>query len=708
MRVTLERSERLNSWVAIISHSPKDGANPALSRPDHFQDFGPSLRDKGNARGERGIDCRVSGLDGAAGDTPTGADNGSGDLDKQDPGRMRPGRELMKSTLLLGIAATVWALFLPPALFGQAPPSAPDSSDLVDEARERQEDFERFRESRIPVAANTRRGGCDERIGRICIWFGGEGETDFPGEPPETALARTDLIRELAATNRIIRDPWVVGQLVHYLSESGSLGQAERVSRECDLVEPWWCSALLGYVLHLDRRYVEAEAAFRTAAAGVPYEEEERWLTPRFIFTNDGMDDFEGADLENQAQLWELFWRFSDPLFMREGNDRLTEHYARLVVALNREEAGNPYTMSWGEDLEESLIRYGRQIGWSRVIRAPVGLVGAAGDPRSTVGHHHPNSRGYLFPEEFLEAPAEIGPESWITTPREARSWYAAPYAPDFRGLETQVARFRRGDEMLVVGAYRPSPPERDPFANVVSRPEEQRRNPFASRSGFGQPGPPLAAVTPPTGVEGPVKAGFFLAPESGGDVVSTEGTEQEGVFTLRAPTGRYVSSLEVFEPEAQRAWRARQGVSQEPMIRGLVALSDLMVLREGAPLPADLEEAVPLARPNVRIGADERFTVAWEVYGLGVDQAVQVTLGFTQGRPGFLARVGDFLGIVEPEQPVEISFSDAGSGEVETLFRAVALQLPDLEPGDYTLHLRLDLPGREPSINSRPIIVTP
>ena len=147
-------------------------------------------------------------------------------------------------------------------------------------------------------------------------------------------------------------------------------------------------------------------------------------------------------------------------------------------------------------------------------------------------------------------------------------------------------------------------------------------------------------------------------------------------------PTGRYVSSIEVFEPEAQRAWRARQGVNQEPIIRGLVALSDLMVLREGAPLPADLDEAVPLARPNVRIRADERFTVVWEVYGLGVDQAVQVTLGFTQGRPGFLARVGDFLGIVEPDQPVEVSFSDAGSSEVETLFRAVALQLPALEPG--------------------------
>ena len=105
---------------------------------------------------------------------------------------------------------------------------------------------------------------------------------------------------------------------------------------------------------------------------------------------------------------------------------------------------------------------------------------------------------------------------------------------------------------------------------------------------------------------------------------------------------------------------------------------------------------------------AEEQFVVAWEVYGLGVDQEVEVTLGFTEGRPAFLTRVGEFLGIVEPEQPVEITFTDAISDNVQTLFRAIAIQLPELEPGEYTLHLRLDLFGREPSIASRPIIVTP
>ncbi|MFW5905039.1 MAG: hypothetical protein ACOCUZ_02360, partial [bacterium] len=56
----------------------------------------------------------------------------------------------------------------------------------------------------------------------------------------------------------------------------------------------------------------------------------------------------------------------------------------------------------------------------------------------------------------------------------------------------------------------------------------------------------------------------------------------------------------------------------------------------------------------------------------------------------------------------VEVSFTQAGLEEVETLFRAMTLTLPELDPGEYTLHLRADLPGEEPAVSSRPIIVTP
>jgi len=97
---------------------------------------------------------------------------------------------------------------------------------------------------------------------------------------------------------------------------------------------------------------------------------------------------------------------------------------------------------------------------------------------------------------------------------------------------------------------------------------------------------------------------------------------------------------------------------------------------------------------------------VVWEVYGLRIQEPVRVTIGFSRGRPGFLTRVGEFLGVIEPEQPVDITFEDTGPDRVQAVFRSVELQLPDLDPGEYTLHLRLELSGRTPVVTSRPIIV--
>ena len=589
------------------------------------------------------------------------------------------------------VVGTVAGLLLmaPARAPAQARSATPaDSADLVEEVRELQRDFERFRQSRIPVERERSGRSCDQWIGRICIWFGGEGEEDFPPEPPETERRRRGLIGLLIQTAEQVNDPWVTGQLVHYLVEHGDLGMAERVAGECRIIETWWCSALMGYVMHVRGEFVEAEGAFREAVASMPEDERERWVTPRYIFTRDGERDFNRAEPEKRDRQWELFWRLSDPLFLLEGNDRLTDHFARRVEARNHEDAEHPQGMFWEEDLEETLIRYGRIVGWSRT-HSPGSMLRGGGlglrDTRRVVGHHHPKSRGYLFPEVFLQSPSEIPPESWITAPREARSWYAPPYAPDFGGLETQVGRFRRGEEMLVVGAYRPSVPP---------------------AGGGGGEDASAGTWGPEVGVEGPVQAALFLVPEAGEDVVEVRGNDSEGVFTLRTQPGRYVSSLEVLDEPGKRAWRARQGVNQVPLVPGLVAVSDLLILSEGAPFPSSLEEAIPHVRPGVRVRRDERFVVVWEVYGLRVRDPAQITLGFTRGRPGFLTRVGEFLGILEPDRPVEVTFEDTGSDQVQSAFRAVVLELPDPGPGEYTLHLRLDLPGRESAITSRPIVV--
>jgi len=585
-----------------------------------------------------------------------------------------------RAAALLGLAAGLIALD-PHAI--QAQLSASDSVAVVREMRELQAEFERYREEHTPVQRAPRPDGvCDQMIGRICIWFGGEEEEDFPAELREVGQARVELLRELFDAFEQVRDRWIFGQLVYYLVESRNLGEAERVAGECGIAETWWCSALRGYAIHVATRYVDAEAAFREALDAMPDSVKDVWTSTRYVFTPDAAEELAMLPAAEREQAWELLWRLSDPLFLFEGNDYLTDHFARLVVAENQRGVANALGLEWEEDLDETLVRYGRNTGYSRTQGARLQF-GRLQDNRRMVGHHHPKSRGYLFPEEFLASPSDIPPESWVTAPREARNWYAPPYAPDVRGLETQVGRFRRDEVMLVVGAYRPT----------------------LAEAGTGRP---VAAWRPDGGIEGEPYAAFFLVPEDGREWVFVRGSDPEGVFQIRAMPGRYVSGLEVVDLEGRQAWRARQGVVQLPLVPGLVDVSDLMILNPGSPLPASLDEAIPHVRPGVRLRRGERIPLVWEVYGLRVQEPVRVTIGFSRGRPGFLERVGDFLGVITPQQPVDITFDDRGPDAVQAVFRAVEISLPDLEPGDYTLHLRLELPGRTPVFTSRPIVVEP
>ena len=118
-----------------------------------------------------------------------------------------------------GVLGTVLACLLAPAsALSQEEPL--DSAEVLESVRDLQEDFERFRESKIPVEMERVGGTCDERIGRICIWFGGEEEETFPAEFREVGQARVELIRQLTDAFEQIKDRWVIGQMVHYLVET--------------------------------------------------------------------------------------------------------------------------------------------------------------------------------------------------------------------------------------------------------------------------------------------------------------------------------------------------------------------------------------------------------------------------------------------------------------------------------------------------------
>ncbi|MGB1778529.1 MAG: hypothetical protein ACPHQP_03145, partial [Longimicrobiales bacterium] len=312
--------------------------------------------------------------------------------------RSSPSRDLVASLMVM--------LFAAPGADAQSR----DEASVLAELNAAQMEFEQFRESRTPLLRGGPLGGsCDERIGRMCIWFGGEDEDAVPGELREVGQARQQLVRELSDGFEAAPHRWILGQLVHYAVESGNERQATAIATACGIDEGWWCHALRGYAMHVANDYEDAEVAFREALAAMPEDERRAWLIPTYIVSGDARKTFEEAPNEDLEAMFELFWRLSDPLFLYDGNDRLTDHFARWVVAMNRRDAWDPIGLDWAEDLEETLIRYGRNTGYGRT-HDPTGIVGRQrgsegfgrpggfgnsrlNDTRRMLGFHHPKSR---------------------------------------------------------------------------------------------------------------------------------------------------------------------------------------------------------------------------------------------------------------------------------------------------------------------------
>ena len=595
--------------------------------------------------------------------------------------------------------------------------SNPDSVALHEQAKEAQARFERFREERIPPELAGYGGGCDEIIGRFCLRFeDGEDESEWsvPEEPVEFGMARVRVLRELAEVHaQIPRDSWILGQRVFYMGEVGDWWGAENLIRRCGGGN-WWCTSLLGFVRHAQGDWNTAADLFALAKSQIP--EGENFLSLALLLDPDALEVYEGSS--DRAAAEERLWLLSDPLYLVDGNDRMTEQYARAVIVRMRREAVNPYGVEWGDDIEELTLRYGAEKAWERRRALPNGTLQ---DTRSIVGRHHPKSQEFLPPDEALEDPAEVAAGDWTLEQRRPWTGYAPPYAPDLNALETQVARFRRGDSLLVAGAF--APEEEDVAADA--RRQRQTRNPRivdlragrnqdrgdqqARTNPFGRPieePEPFMAEEPEP--EGPVQSGLFLIDTESGVRHQVLGEGPRGAFHLQVPNGRYVIGVEAFSSDAKQAWRDRHGLWQDPLFPGLASMSDLLILEGGGEIPTSLDEALPTALPAVRVRAGEAIKVAWEIYGLAIGESASVRIGVDQGGPGFIRRLGAFLRVLEPDAPVVITFEDAGPDVLGTVFRAVQLGLSDLEPGEYTLTVEIELPGRETMAQSRPILIVP
>lgn len=562
---------------------------------------------------------------------------------------------------------------LPPRVDAQAalaslPQAArADSARALRGARSAQATFERVRFQHLMWTSDT--GGawsCDEWIGRFCIWHN-DTEEDWraPLEHREVTAARDSLLAALTRAAAVTPgDAWVAGQRVRYLVDGGKADDAVRAARECR-AEPWWCRALEGYALHFARDYPAAEQAFTAALAAMPPAERREWddLSPALVDAD--VRTLRRMDAASREAALRLLWWLADPFWMDVGNDRRTEHYARLVADRFQDRARTTEGLFWADDLREILIRWGQPAGWEKV-RPRLHESGRA----SVITHYSPSFE-FIPPLRMARDPFGIATDEWKTDEKTAHSLYAPPGVRRFAVLPHQVAVFARGASVEVVAAF-------------AMRPDSLPRTPT-------------------------LDAGLVLmrAPDAPPLVRTAKVSGTRGVFRATAAPEPTMVSIEAKEPVSERAARARFGMDLRRPVGSGVAISDVLLLDQPGARPRSLDEAAAVARGSTSFRGGDRLGVYWEVYGLeGKADSVTFSVALARRPPGGIRRAAESIGLTRGAQPVRLRWDEEAPG-VAIAPRSLGISLPRLPPGAYVLEVAVRTRAGATAFTQREIQLT-
>ena len=534
--------------------------------------------------------------------------------------------------------------------------AGPDSSRLVAHARNAQAEFER---ARMFLLATGSAGGqrCDARIGRFCYSYSGGGG-DLPRERAGIGPERAKLLAVLDTVARALPgDAWVAGQRVRYLIEAGQPDSAAAAARSCRAAA-WWCAALEGLAWHAAGRFAAAEQAFQTALDSMPDAERCRWTDLSDLLEGALRARYRALTCAERRAFDDRVWWLAKPLWSLPGNDRRTEHFARLTMT--RLLAGARWALGdWGDDARELIVRYGWPLAWERDDCGGMCQAIPLGYLVEPSFHFIPDARAYDagLPDDAAGA-LEL---------QSAVERYAPAYASRFESLEADFAAFRRGDSTLVVAGWDVS---RDTM--------------------FQDTGLVAAAV-------------LARDERSPAAVVRRSGAQPEGALVVEAAGAPALASLELLARGHRVAGRVRARLEALTPFPGAATLSGILLFAPSDSLPADLPAA--LARLHVGgVVAGTRIGVYWEVYGLASGEEVPTAVTVAPARRSLLTRVAAALGLAGKSGSVRLEWRETVHPPQGTVSRALVLDLAGLVPGRYRVDVTVSPPGR-PSVTSSRIV---
>ncbi len=559
-----------------------------------------------------------------------------------------------------------------------AAPASADSSRILRRARSAQSRFEAVRRQHLPRTWGSRGGPCEEIIGRFCYWDDGEPHEDavpepIPAESPKIVDARNTLLSVLDSTSRDLPgDDWIAAQHVRYLLEAGHYDPAVERGRTCEGTS-WWCEALEALALHASGSYAESDSVFTLALATMPADVRCEWIDLETLLAGELRARYP-ADCEARRKIADRLWWLADPLHSQPGNDRRSEHYARLVLDRLQERTPSGYGLPWGDDLEELLARYGWPSYFAREIPAPFTT-----EAPGILSHHRDPSYHFLPDGEDLRAIGEehwtlrdIREESWTLRAARQRERYAPPYAT-FASLAQLTTLFRRGDSVLIVSAY------------------DVRRDTL-------MPEGPIAAAL--VASAGPPPAMRIMTID--------RAAPRRGSLRLIAPDTALLASIEVGAGDRMR--RARLGVGYGDALSSRVRISGLGLFDPGDSttrdsLPADVDTFAQRARTSSRVSRDEKLGLYWELYGaLAGDDRLATRVELIREGGGWLRRVGERIGLLTPGAGVRLGWREAPREVDGIVGRAVVIDPGSLDPGRYTIEVHVSLESELPVIARRSV----
>lgn len=561
----------------------------------------------------------------------------------------------------------------------------------VEKARAQEEhvmDFQGFvaQDSDIPIV----QGGDEACAVAFCLnferpdWFH---EILFAYETQEQLVAEDrERMRELFQRGFHV-DP------SHGMAARGWLGELARsheweqyveVAREHAEAAPdsAWPLVFLGAGLHRLGQQGSATNVFETALERLPEEERDLLQGVGPIVRRREAEALSEAEPEARRNAERFTWSRLDPFYLTEPNERRLEHLTR--VALAELWWGEPRLRERGARTDPGIIfiRYGEP-RWVRQIRISDAAAGAiqeltGGKPavggRWMLWTYSKNTPSYVFQKQLggrrIQHASSTGSRELEEFMRDRQPSSYQP--PGYRTLRHQVARFR-GTEADV---------EADVILEVPEAEDDRESVP-------GQ-------------------AGIFILPTAPGreavglrtrvDLAAGEGGSR-ATFRVPVNRGSYPYSAEVLAQDRSVAGSVRGVLDvSEFGADDDLHLSDLLVADSIRPVrdePTERRHFRIAGSPDLSFGPGEAVGVYFEIYGLEEDDGasryrVEVRIeGEDEGFLGGIARrISEILGDMEEGGRVRWQgTAEAGSDRVPEWF---TLSLPELEPGSYTLEVRV------------------